>query len=278
MASSLRPTDFVIEDNTNNDLLFDPTVNGNTMGRGYIPRDYKVHPVEMFDPPSEVPLIPKSEWSARIKEKVETKSQLSDIRLRHLNGQPIPALDQNGQGFCWYSTTGVVMMTRMKNHQPYVRLSAHATACMIKGFKDEGGWCGLSAERQKSHGTPSVELWPEKSMSRSNDKPEVWDNAALHKVTEDWIDITREVYERNLKFEILASLLLSNESCAVDFDWWGHSVCALDLVEVESGAFGIRILNSWTDGWGDKGMGVLKGGKEIPVGGVCLRVTGASNK
>lgn len=276
---TLRKNDFLIDEETIRnwqvkDHTFLPTIDGERKGHGLVPRDYREDPPEMFDPPSNIKLIPKSEWSDRIKEKEAYRSCLSHLRESQGGW---PALDQNGQGYCWaYSTTSATMMIRARDNQPYVRLSAHATACIIKNFRDQGGWCGLSAKRQVSHGTPSVQFWPEKSMSRANDKPETWANAALHKVTEDWIDLTRDVYDQNLTFDMVASLLLSNMPCAVDFNWWSHSVCAIDLVEVEPGSFGLRILNSWSDNWGEKGTGVLRGSKAIPNGAVCLRVSGAS--
>jgi hypothetical protein len=180
-------------------------------------------------------------------------------------------------GNCWaYSTTAAVMMTRAVMGLPHVRLSAHATACIIKGYRDEGGWCGLSMDRQVSHGTPSVECWTEKSMSRSNDRPETWANAALHKVSDGWIDIDSPVYNRQLTFDQVATLLLCGVPIAGDYNWWGHSVCLLDLVEVEPGSFGVRILNSWTDGWGDRGMNVLQGSKAVPDSAVAPLATGAS--
>lgn len=269
--------DFVIHDTTPTDTLFRPVVDGEAKGLGAVPRDYAIYPQSMFQPPSEMPLIPRSEWSARIKEKVARKSQLSDIRNRMMFGSRAPSLDQNGQGFCWaYSTTMVVMLLRGVMNQPYIRLSGHAVGCKVKGFKDEGGWCGLSAKFHREVGCPSVDVWPEKSMSRANDRPETWANGALHKVTEDWIDLTKQEWDQTLKFEQVASCLLSGVPCAVDFNWWGHSVCALDLVEVEANSFGLRIINSWTDGWGEAGTGVLQGSRAIPDGAVALRVTGAS--
>lgn len=269
----LGPSEHLIDDDkkVDPDQLFYPVIDGERKGMGYVPRDLKVDPPEMFAPPSEIKLIPRSEWSARLKEMGEQKSFLSNLKN-------FKALDQNGQGYCWYySTTGCVMMLRAVQNEPMVRLSAHAGAWIIKNGRDEGGWCGLSAKRQVSHGTPSVEFWPEKSMNgRSYDKPETWENAAKHKVTEDWVDLTRDVYDQNLTFDQLATCLLNGIPCAVDFNWWGHSVCALDLVEVEAGSYGIRILNSWSDNWGEQGMSVLRGSKAIPDGAVALRVTGAS--
>jgi hypothetical protein len=259
------------------DVWFCPVVNGEVKGHGLVPRDYSIYPKEMFAPPSDIKIIPKAEWSDRIKAQLAAGTRVSDIRNTGNNGQQIPALDQNGQGFCWfYSNTGVVTLVRAINNQPYVRFSAHAGACKVKNFRDEGGWCGLSAKFWKEQGCPTVALWPEKSMSRSNDKPEVWANAALHKVTEDWIDLTADVYDQNLTFEQVVTLLLSGVPIATDYNDWSHSVCTMDVVEVEAGSFGTLLLNSWTDGWGDKGTGIRRGRQAIPDGAVALRVTGAS--
>ena len=97
---------------------------------------------------------------------------------------------------------------------------------------------------------------------------------AKFKVAESWIDLTRADYDQVMTFDQVASCLLSNIPCAVDFNWWGHSVMACDLVEVSSNSFGIRIRNSWTDSWGDKGFSVLQGSKAIPDNAVGFRVAG----
>lgn len=277
MARSKKntPRPFIIDDETISDSrvkdkVFYPKVDGELKGHGAVPRDYRTDPEEMFDPPSRLVNIPRSEWSDRIKHKAKIKSRISDHRAWK-------SLDQNGQGYCWmYSTCSVVMLLRSMQGQPYVRLSGHAGACKVKNFRDEGGWCGLSAKFHREVGVPSVEFWPEKSMSRQYDNPQTWENAALHKVTEEWVDLTRAVYDQNMTFDQVATCLLSNVPCAVDFNWWAHSVCAMDLVEVEAGSFGLLILNSWTDQWGDRGTGILRGSKAIPNGAVALRVTGGA--
>lgn len=269
---TLFPGELLIDDSTPTHLLFDPVVDGEMKGRGGIPRDFRVDPPDMFDPPGDMPLIPKSEWSDRIKHLSANEALLSHVR------GDLPSYDQNGQGFCWfYSNTGVVTILRKKANMPYIRFSAHAGACKIKNFKDEGGWCGLSAKFWKERGCPSTAFWAEKSMSKQYDTEATWANAAQHKVTEDWVDVARPVYDQNLTFEQVVSCLLSGIPCAVDFNWWGHSVCALDVVEVEPGDFGIRIWNSWGDGWGERGMSVLRGSKARPDGAVALRVTTPSD-
>jgi hypothetical protein len=70
--------------------------------------------------------------------------------------------------------------------------------------------------------------------------------------------------------------LLLNIPCAVDFNWWGHSVCAIRLVRVEAGSYGLGIDNSWTDSWETKGYGILRGQKAVPDGAIAVRTTVAS--
>jgi len=65
--------------------------------------------------------------------------------------------------------------------------------------------------------------------------------------------------------------LLQRIPCALDFYWWSHSVAGLDPEEVEPGSFGIRIWNSWTDGWSENGTAVLRGDKALPNGAVATR-------
>ena len=256
----------------------DTVIDGTHQRGGLIPRDYIKHPQGCMTlaPPYnavEMPLIPRSEWSDRIKDLEATKSRISDMRMTGNNGSMIPSKDQNGQGYCWaYSTTRAAEMLRMIAGLPYVALSAHAPACKVKNFEDEGGWCGLSLEFITKNGVPSEKFWPAKSMNRKYDTPETWENAALHKVTEAWVDLNAAVYDRQLTFDQMMTLLLSRVPVVTDFNWWSHSVLAVDPVEIEPGSFGPRIQNSWTDGWGENGMGVLQGNKGIPDGAVAPRV------
>jgi hypothetical protein len=274
----IRPGELVINDSTPAHLYMEPVVDGDKKSHGLIPRNYLTHPQGCYAAAPalavDFPLIPRSEWSDRIKEKVATKSQLSDIRLKGNAGGVIPSLDQNGKGYCWaHSSTGSVMMLRATMNEPYVPLSAYAVACIIKGYRDEGGWGAESLDFIMNKGVPSQALWPQQSMSQSNDKPETWANALLHKVTAGFVDLSAAQYDRKLTFDQVGTLLLSNVPVVADFNWWSHSVCLLDLVEISSGSFGVRLLNSWGDSWSDRGMGTLEGNKAIPDGAVAPRTT-----
>lgn len=236
---------------------------------GLLPRDYLETPLDTFQAlPSEIKVFPKSEWSDRIKEQDRNKAKLSDLRDVLVDGQPMPYIDQDGAGYCWnHSITHAVQIARGRAGLPFVQLSPFAIGAIIKNGRDEGGWCGLAAKFARDVGIPSVEYWPHMSRNLKYDTPEMRANAALHKVTEDFADLTVAVYDQNMTFAQVVTCLLSGVPCAVDFNWWGHSVCALDVVEVEPGSFGIRILNSWK-GWGANGTGILRGGKEIPDGAI----------
>lgn len=264
--------EFIFDDGT---PLSDPDLNAGM--KGGVPRGHR-QPVGFYAsiPPSQIDLIPRGEWSDLIKDGEANKSFLSHIRLRGNQGNPIPSLDQDGQAYCWnYGPVGGVIVSRAKANLPYVRLSAHAGACKIKNFRSEGGWGALSLDFLIKNGCPSVEKWPEKSMARQHDNEETWKEAALYKPDETFMDVASPVYNRDLTFDQVMTLLLRRIPVIGDFNWWGHCVCILDPVEVSKGQFGVRIWNSWTDSWSDRGMGVLTGSKAIPDNAVAIATVSA---
>jgi len=171
-------------------------------------------------------------------------------------------------GNCWaHSSTSAMLIVRAMEGQPYADLSAFAVACIIKNFRDQGGWGSQSLEFIAERGIPTSEFWPQKSMSRSNDNEKTWENAKLHRVTE-WMDM-----EPRNKAQFV-TCLLSGIPVVSDFSWWGHSVCTLDLVSVKP--FKTRIWNSWGDSWSERGTGILEGSKALPDGMIAPRVATAS--
>lgn len=255
----------LIDDSTPADELFPAQY-----GRGLVPRDFGVDPVTMFAPPDQMPLVPRSEWDARIDEQERQESSLEHLYLR----AGWPHLDQGQFPLCWaHSVAHTALVSRTAANAPYVPLSAFGLAMTANGFRNSGGWCGLSAKQARDGGIPLQADFPQGSISRDHDTPTMRANAAAFKVTEDWVDLTRTVYDQNLTFDQVASCLLGNIPVALDYSWWAHSICGLRLVRVEAGSYGIKILNSWR-GWGDRGMGVLRGQKAVPDGAVATRVVG----
>ncbi len=242
--------------------------------RGGIPRDYSAYPVGYLAcaKPFDLTLKTDDEIEADIIRKNAENSWLDCVRDKGNFGQRIPSRDQNGKGYCWkHSGTSANLLVRARDNMPYVDLSAYAGACMIKNFRDEGGWGSEGVDWCADKGDPSSQFWPQQSMSRANDNPATWANAALHKIVE-WMDGD----PRNIRQ--LATALCNDLPVVTDFNWWSHSVCACRLI-----AWGpngknlrIRIWNSWGDSWKAAGMGDLEGSQAIPDGIVVPRVLVAS--
>jgi hypothetical protein len=233
---------------------------GERKAKGLRPRNYATHPVGYLGKlaePFSLPIIPESEWADRIAEQEAKQSSLQHIRDKGNNGQPIPSYDQDGKGYCWaHSSTSAVTLIRARENQPYVPLSAYMVACIIKGYRDQGGWGSESLEFIAKNGIPSAKFWPMQSMSRSNDNAEMRANAALHKVTE-WWDCAEDGRTRRLQ---VATALLMGLPVISDFNWWSHSVCLIRLLSPTK----TRLWNSWGDSWSQNGVGDLDGSKAWP--------------
>jgi hypothetical protein len=239
----------------------------NGYAKGLVPRNFSTHPVGYLGAiarPFDIPLIPESEWQSRLDAQIATKGQLSNIRNQGNNGQPIPSRDQNGKGYCWaHSSVSAMLIARAVAGEPYADLSAYAVACIIKGYRDEGGWGAESLQWIAENGVPTSQFWPQQSMSRSNDNPAMRANAKLHEFR-DWMDL-----EPRNKAQFVTCLLLGMP-VITDLNWWSHSICTLDLVSINP--FRTRIWNSWSDQWSDNGMGILEGSKAMPDGALAARV------
>lgn len=247
-------------------------------GFGAVPRDYSVQPETMFAPPSQMVLIPETEWDARYDEQEAQQSSLEHIYLSGPGGTPaFDCLDQNGDGDCWaYSTGHAIMLDRLKRNMPIVRLNPHGVAAMLKR-PGTGGWAGLSAQFAREHGYPEEGTgpgqWPFQSHNLKYDTPECRAAMATRRIEEEWTDLTREVYQRNLTEAQSATCSFNNIPGPEDFNWWGHSVCRIRHVRIERGSWGKLILNSWGKKWGRHGLGVLRGSKMRCDGGLAIRAT-----
>ena len=267
----------IIHDTISNDVLFDPD-----MSRGMVPRDYTVHPPEMMAKPSEIPIIPRSQWRARIEEQEEQQSSLEHI-LRRAN---IKSKNQNQPRtklwpYCWsYSTTGAVETCMVRDGGPdnYTELSAFGLAQQIMQGADKGGWCGLSAERIGKGGIPSAAVYPEwkTNWKTYRDDARVWEDAEKYKITYEFRDIAAgHFYFQNLDYDQLISCLLLNIPCPCDFDFWGHSVQMVRAVWLDGEACP-RGRNSWGDSFGDLGFFTLQGSRRFPNSALAVVGTTAA--
>jgi hypothetical protein len=244
---------------------------------GLIPRNFMKNPVGSYPaaPAFDLPLLTDDEIEAGIRAEASgAKLSLQHIRDRSgPDGNRIPSLDQNGQGYCWaYSTTSASMLARAAAGMPYVRLSAHMIGCLVKGYRNQGGWNAQSVAFAAQNGIASTAFWAEKSMSRSNDTPEMRANAKQHALFE-YMDL--DDGGENLKRQMATSLLMGIPY-ASDHNWWSHSVCACRLIAWRP-TIKVLIWNSWADSWSDAGMGVLEGSRAVPNGAIAVRVSRPSS-
>jgi hypothetical protein len=310
----LYPNELVIHDgNAHQHKPHAPYVgpDGQPRAFGLVPRDYHANPLGCYGSirpyhAVDFPLIPRSEWSQRARDQIAGGYRCSDLRMRGNNGQKIPSRDQNGRGYCWFhSGTSALLVARARANLAYADLSAYAGACVIKNFRDEGGWGAQGVDFLASRGVPTAKFWPQRSVDRACDNPATWENAKLYRVLEGWIDLAAAQYDRNLSFDQELSLYLVTQPCVKDENWWSHSICGVDAVDGSAqrdvtrgesgkllqlkdfdqfwgmddevtGGWGVRIWNSWGDTWSSDGMGVLTGKQAVSDGCVGVLTTTAS--
>lgn len=224
----------------------------------------------------DIPLTPWEQFPDRIADMTRDNSRLSDVWF----GAGVEHLDQDGFGYCWaHSATHAVMALRAVQNQPTVPLSAFAVAATIKGGRDEGGWGALALDFITTRGVPTTTFWPQGSADLSHGSEACWADAAKHKVAEGWVDLAMPVYDRDLSWQQVLTLLCARVPVIADYNWWGHSVLAIDPVDAyptraatDPSRYGVVIMNSWKD-WGDRGMGVLKDSRARPSNATAPRTT-----
>lgn len=183
-------------------------------------------------------VIPRSEWSARLKEQLELEARVSDW-------QNFPSYDQNGLPTCWANGPCAAASTmRVMMGLPYKQISACSVAVPISGGH-QGGWEGDALDYLAKHGGVSVDLWPNNDTRRS-----LMNDAACQADREnfkalEWVDL-------GSKFENYVTAALLGFPMAVAYNDWSHVVMLCDAVEIEPGSFGLRIRNNWSESWGAK--------------------------
>lgn len=206
-------------------------------------------------------LIPRSEWQARIEEKEERHSRLSD--LRSLYGHRTK--NQKQTSMCWsFGTVTCCELRRLAQGEPLISLSPASVAGPVKNYRDPGGW-GLDAIRYiaKNGIVPSAH-WPDAENNRKY-ATTVNKAMALNFRFTEWHALRPRSVEQTV------SCLLRNIPVAAGYNWWRHLVALLDVLWLD-GAPAIRFLNSWGEQFGEQGYGILRGQRMLPDDAVCPRV------
>ena len=231
---------------------------------GYVPRDYRLEPEGTVScaAPFPIPTIPRSEWADRIEELDKKKTRISDVR----RSAGMPSSDQDGIPYCWiHGCVNALRLLRQVQGQPYQELEPTSAGALIKNYRKRGGNTPEAVRHLAEHGVATRDFWPKNSLSRSNDTPEMRENARRHRYREWW-----ELRPNN--FDQLITCLLLRFPVAIGLMWWGHMVCAMDAVVLGRDEFGVLIWNSWGDRWEDNGQGILVQKKATAFDQMCPRV------
>lgn len=207
------------------------------------------------------PLIPRSEWEARILEQKRLKMRVSDH-------QRFRSTDQDGLPTCWAAGACHTFTTmRVMQGLSPIFISPCSIAVPISGGHS-GGYEGDAVKYFTQHGGVREDLWGPHDTSRRlmNDPACVADRANF---------ISLETLELE-GFDQFATALLLGFPCVVAYDWWSHVVMAADLIQIERGSYGLLDRNNWGD-WGEKndagfsGYVKMREGKGTPDSGFMFR-------
>src|SRR5579864_500473 len=255
----LQPGEFLIDDSNFQQHAKNALIDGHHMFRGWRPRDFGAKPVGSlaFAPAFNLPLIPRSEWSDRIKEMEGTQTRISDMVLQ----AGIPSKNQQQTNYCWCNAVVTAMETlHCVAGDPYENLSPASAAAQITGFQNVGGNGIDAVEFIAQRGLNNVHEWPANAISRQYATAANAQSAAKRKLLQ-WYDLN--VGSRQI-FDEIMTCLFYRMPVPVGLGWWHHEVCLCDPVETSPGQFGTRFRNSWGDGYGSNGFAVLNESKSIP--------------
>jgi len=240
----------VIDDNTDVKLLLEHARGLNLRGR---PRGFAYGKVAT--PFNDSLLIPQEEWLDWLADAERTKSTPMDL----IKDAGLKVKNQETTNYCWVNSPVYCMeLHRIKQGQRHVELSPASAAARIKKFRNVGGWGRDALEWLSENGCSPIEFWPANAIEKRYDTAE---NRELCKdfVFDKWI----ELEPRNL--EQVFSCLLRRIPVSVGLNFWGHQISYIWVnYDKKLKEFQPIFANSWGEGWGTDGYGVLAGNKRYP--------------
>lgn len=231
-VSKLAKGTVVVDDS--NAAQFAHQVATGGFGRGRVARDWAKEPhgsVAKID----IPLIPRTEWAARIEEMEKTKSGLKDLILQSKR----PNKNQQQTNYCWCNAVVRSMeIVALLNNEPYVNLSPASVAAPCKGYSNTGGWGGEALKYIVAHGICSSEYWPDNAIDRQYDNDKSRSDRALRKILE-WYELGGRRFDQKM------SLMLLRLPVPSGYNWMGHEMCGVRPLYLGKNEFGCEDENSW---------------------------------
>lgn len=186
---------------------------------------------------AEVPLIPRSEWSQRIVTAPDLSVFVDKVK------------DQNGEGACAAnSSSSALEIVRAQSRQPFVELSAASLYKRVNGGRDQGSTLDANLAEISTAGVLPITHFPPVGWRKA--LPVGWEGEAAKYVMTEWLDLD--------DFDAFITALLLGFPISYGV-WWeggGHAICAVQAIE-NGGEFGCKLLNSWSESWGQSGYGPM---------------------
>jgi hypothetical protein len=232
--------------------------------RGHVPRDWKKYPYGSVASafPNEL-MVPKSDWSAAIKQQREEGAALDQLWIR----QGIVSLHQRSTSMChMFAVMHAVIGIRCKAGLPLIYPSPAASVLPMDNWRDSGGWSTKDTQYLAKHGWNTVEeaggsqvSFPRSLYTEENKKK------ALERRITEWI----ECKSRSLEQQV--SIGIHGRPGASGFNRLGHAICQLAVLEIEPGSFGAKFVDNYGDSsWCDQyGMYIMRGNLMIADDFVC---------
>jgi hypothetical protein len=251
----------IYDDSNYQTLVNETTRGGGAMGSGFEPETMggfgsACEPIEFGN-------VPRSEWKDRIEEK-ERKGLFPADWLKRGN---VKVLNQRSWGYCWiYGVVGAMQLRYAMTGQRAPHLNPFFPGWLGKRGANQGGWGGEALRYIEQFGVPLESVFPGQPTSRAQfDRHEVKESAKLHKVWK-----FRELQRNSL--QALMNMWLSDSPMPVSqaYNWWGHLVYAVKPVVIGRNEFGTLIMNSWGEGWGERGLGIIAENKATSAEQICV--------
>jgi hypothetical protein len=213
-------------------------------------------------------IIPRPEWPARIKAMDDSASWPTDYC-------DFICRDQKQTLFCWANGPATcVDVVRRQIGLVHVETSGASVACKINGFSNQGGMGVDALQYFASTGGVASSLWPNAAISRQYDTSTTMADRSNRKALE-WLELDTNG-SRTATFDQLATSIFLGHPVAVGYNWWGHEVTAVRIVQISAGVYGVEIRNSWgtwgsKNRWGFDGFSVLSESKGTPDDAFLLR-------
>lgn len=240
-----------------------------TSSTGYMhkPEDFEAACASAF--PSEL-LIPESDWPAMYEEMVAKKRLLSYIAADAVRTRRARWLNQHPTNYCWcYAVVHAMMVLKLWQNDPWQQLVPESVACLVKNFRNIGGWGSQALDYIVEHGVANEDHWPRPSAMDAikNGRAYVESsraNAATNKVTAWW---------RITNFQEKMSCLLRMIPVPSGYLRIGHEMCSIDPYRDKSGRWGCVDLDSYASKSGMFNTSLLIGQQMIGEDMVAPAVT-----